>query len=195
MRMEPQRKMHARLTRVHKVRPWYLRWTMLLIPAAIVGYAMFQRESAREHPLRDTVRTELCSLLPAPPVSIASKRQAPQPGATRSATCEYFGADDKLALRITLTSTRQLSSDGSSRPADEFAHRLSRARAQYGRSAPVEGAWEMAGAWHVGYRQSLLFVDEGVMVQLESERLDAKALAAHAGTVAAALRHPPDGTF
>jgi hypothetical protein len=191
--MEPQRKVLARHLRVSKVRPWYLRAPMLLIPLAAIAGAVYLRKSAQEHPLRDTERTELCSIIPPPPASLASRREAPQAGVARAATCEYFGLDDKLLLRVTFRSTRQLAVERGTRPADVVARRLKEVRGLYGNGGPVEGEWRNGGSWRVGFRQSLLFEDEGVMVLLESERLDAKALAAHANAVAKALRKPPDG--
>jgi hypothetical protein len=191
--MEPQRKVLARHLRVGKVRPWYLRWPMALIVLAVVAGAMYLKQSAEEHPLRDTERTELCSFLPAPPASLGIRRQAPQPGAAHAATCEYFGADGKVGLRVTLRSTRQLAVDRGTRPGNVVAQRLKEVRGLYGNGGPVEGTWQSGGGWRVGFRQSLLFEDEGVLVLLESERLDAKALAAHANAVAKALRNPPDG--
>ena len=191
--MEQQRKVHARHLRVAKVRPWYLSWPMALIVLAVVAGAMYVKQSAKEHPLRDTERTELCSFLPEPPASLAARRKQPQPGATQAATCEYFGVDGKLVLRVTLRSTRQLAVDRGTRPADFVAGRLKEVRGLYGNGGAVEGEWRAGGAWRVGFRQSLLFEDEGVMVLLESERLDPKALAAHANAVAKVLRNPPKG--
>jgi hypothetical protein len=187
---EPLRKSGAKITVHDPRRGLYLALAAGVL--AIIAFAVFQRESGKQHPLHDTERTELCSLLPAPPVALAVQRQAPQPGAARAATCEYFGVDGQVALRISLGSTRQLGDNGGLGLEPEFKRRLQSARGRYGNGGELPGDWERGGNWHVGPRQSLVFLDEGVLVQLESERLDAAALAEHAAAVAKALRAVPD---
>jgi hypothetical protein len=186
---EPYRRPGAKIIRRNPRRGLYMAVAAALL--AILAFAVFKRESSKQHPLRDTERTELCSLLPPPPAALAVLRQAPQPDAAHAATCEYFGADDKVALRVTLGSTKQLGDDGGLGLEPEFKRRLQKARAQYGNGGELPGDWDRGGNWHVGTRQSLLYLDQGVLVQFESDRLDAQALAAWAATVAKQLREVP----
>jgi hypothetical protein len=186
---EPLRRSSAKITVHNPRRGLYFAIAAGLL--ALLAFAVFTRETSKQHPLRDTVRTDLCPLLPAPPVGLAVQRSEPQPNATNRATCEYWGAEKTVVLRVTLGSTKQLGDNGGLGLEPEFKRRLQAARAQYGAGGEIPGDWDKGGAWHVGPRQSLIFLDQGVLVQLESDRLDAPALAEYAAAAAKALRDVP----
>ena len=105
-----------------------------------------------------------------------------------SATCHYKDERGEPVLAVSLSSTRQLSQGGAANTEKIFDTWMKEVRASYGAGVDLAGEWRHGGAWKAGEKQSLIFEDGGVLVLLESQRLDAQALAAHARLVQQALR-------
>ncbi|MEO8161392.1 MAG: hypothetical protein ABI588_08215 [Arenimonas sp.] len=173
-------------------RRWGGAGAMLLILLALLLAVPVLRDRGLDHPLAGSQRTDLCPLLPAPPPALGRLRALPHPRGGNSATCNYFDSPGQPILTVELSSTRQLSLDSPTRTQDEFRKQMDRVMVGYGSRGEVAGNWAMAGSWHAGKTQSLLFEDRGVLVLLESLALDASALAQHARKVQEALRHSPD---
>jgi hypothetical protein len=145
------------------------------------------------HPLAGMTSPDLCPLLPpqtpSPLGKLHTKSRGDDP--TQS-TCYYLDADDAEALRVSLSSTRELSvvAGGGADTEKIFATWMKEVRASYGNGeelpAPRQG-WRHAGTWKGGAKRYLLFEDRGVLVLVESSRLDAAQLAAYAQQVQQAL--------
>jgi hypothetical protein len=159
----------------------------LLLAAPLLKYG-------GKHPLAGATAPNLCPLLPpqtpAALGTLHSKWRADDP--TQS-TCYYMDASNAEALRVSLSSTRELSvvAGGGADTEKIFDTWMKEVRASYGNGeelpAPREG-WRHAGTWKGGAKRYLLFEDRGVLVLVESSRLDAAQLAAYAEQVQHSLR-------
>jgi hypothetical protein len=145
-----------------------------------------------DHPLAGATEVKLCPLLPPAPLPAdAARRIWPVGDSTRS-VCIFRDQHDQEALTVTLSSTRQLSQPDA--PADTgklFDTWMKEVRASYGNGqdlpAPQRG-WRYAASYEVNGRRTVLFEDRGVLVLVESSRIDAAGLARYAEAVQAALR-------
>ena len=139
------------------------------------------------HPLAGAQALDLCPLLP--PVPPLLGRVTAKPDVSRIG-CVYLDAQGKPALNVSVTTTRQMSSPNEAANTERlFDNWIKEVRVSYGNGAELPAVgWRHAGGWKNQGREYLIFEDKGVLVLLDSDRLDAPGLARYAALVQESLR-------
>ena len=161
---------------------------LLALLLLILLIAPLWKLSKFNHPLAGAQALDLCPLLPPVP-PLLGKLSAKSDSAPRIG-CVYLDAQGKPALNVSVTTTRQMSSPNEAANTERmFDNWIKEVRLSYGNGSelPAQG-WRHAGAWKNQGREFLIFEDKGVLVLLDSDRLDAPGLARHAALVQQSLR-------
>ena len=157
---------------------------LLLVLLAILLAAPLLSQRGNDHPLASAEHPSVCTLLPATlavPGAITRR-----PGVDR---CDLLDARGETVLGIGLSSLRSLGTGNRNATRDLYATWIKEVRA----SGAVElrdeaGPWKLASSYRMGDRHQLLVEDGGLVIILDSTRLDAPALVRAGATLATALR-------
>jgi hypothetical protein len=157
---------------------------LLLALLAVLLAAPLFSQRGNDHPLASVEHPDVCALLPAGLVvpGAATKR----PGADR---CDLLDAQGEAVLGIGLSSLRSLGTGNRHGTRDAYATWIKEVRASGAVEVREEaGPWKLASSYTLGSRHQLLVEDGGLLIVLDSTRLDAEALVRAGATLATALR-------
>ncbi len=173
------------------------RWSggglvLLGLLVILVAVPLLRHGRGMGHPLAGSQRIDLCPFLPRPPALLEGATHAPQPGEMHAATCEFRTADGQVALRASLSSTRQISADGPVRTDKYFETWKKENAATTGTvMRDLPGVGNKAFAYRDGQRNLVVVEDHGVMLVFESRLLGAPALEDWAKAATLAIRGSP----
>lgn len=157
---------------------------LLLALLAVLLAAPLLSQRGNDHPLASVEHPDVCGLLPATldVPEVAAKR----PGADR---CDLLDARGETVLGVGLTSLRSLATGNRNATRDLYATWIKEVRASGAVDLRDEaGPWKLASSYRMGDRQQLLVEDGGLVIVLDSTRLDAPALVRAGAILATSLR-------
>lgn len=155
---------------------------LVLLAALLAPPLLSQRDN--DHPLASREHFEVCAWLPQ--TLVVADATTRRPGADR---CDLLDARGDAVLGVGLTSLRSLGTGNRHGTREMFATWIKEVRASGATDLREHtGPWKAATSYQLGQRRQLLVEDGGLVIVLDSPRLDAAALVAAATTLAPALR-------
>lgn len=167
-------------------RRWGGGGLLLLVLLAILLVAPLLGERGNDHPLASRERIDACALLP---VSLAVPGRASlRPGIDR---CDVLDDQGAVVLGVGLSSLRSIGATNRHGTREFYATWLKEVRASGAVDLQEQaGPWKMASTYRLGGRRQFLAEDGGLLIVLDSDRMEPDALVRVAAVLAPALRAP-----